>query len=93
MDEDSSRPHAPQATIDLLGELQPFLILRKRDNSLAVAALGEGNLISLAPLVVIPDPPRRTALLECPCCRRPFVMSEWPNGMMRLRPFDDGERP
>ena len=85
------RQHPPQ---DDLGPLEPRYILRRRDGSLAVAARGEGNLISLAPLVVIPHPPRRT-LLECPCCRRPFIMSEWPNGMMTLTLFNpghDGER-
>jgi hypothetical protein len=85
----------PARQADILGPLDPFLILRRQDGSLAVAARAEGNVISIAPLRAIPDPPRRS-LLECPCCGRPFILSEWPTGMLTLSPFrprpgDDGD--
>jgi hypothetical protein len=85
MGEDNRRPLAPQGSADF-GPLDPFLILRRRDDSLAVAARAPGNVISIAPLRIVPDPPRRR-LLICPCCQRPFVISEWPNGTVRLTPL------
>jgi hypothetical protein len=70
------------------GSLDPFLILRRQDGSLAVAARAEGNVISLAPLRGIPDPPRRK-LIQCPCpdCGRWLVWSEWPDGHTTLAPL------
>ena len=85
MSEDNRRPSAPQGSV-AFDELQPFLILRRNDGSFSVAARATGNVVSIAPLVSVPDPPRRRLLL-CPCCHRPFVMSEWPSGVVRLYPL------
>jgi hypothetical protein len=85
MSEDSRRPPAPQGLADF-DELQPFLILRRNDGSFSVAARAENGIISLAPLVSVPDPPKRK-LFQCPCCDRWIVLSEWPNGVMRLYPL------
>ena len=71
---------------DPLADLQPFLILRRRDGSLAVAARALGNVISLAPLVGVPDPPRKR-LLECCCCRRAIILNEFKSGMTTLTPL------
>ena len=86
MSEDNRRPSAPQGSV-AFDELQPFLILRRNDGSFSVAARATGNVVSIAPLVVsIPDPPKRK-LFQCPCCDRWIVLSEWPNGVMRLTPL------
>ena len=72
---------------DDLGPLRPFLILKRASGGYAVAAYAEDNkIISLAPLRIVPDPPRRR-LIECPCCDRWIVISEWPNGMMTITPL------
>jgi hypothetical protein len=83
--EDKSESGAEQG----LGDLEPFAIVKLGD-AFAVASRAEGNLISVAPLRAIPDPPHRT-LLQCPCrdCRRWFVMSQWPSGVMTLKPLSD----
>lgn len=85
MSEDNARPPAPQGLADF-DELQPFLILRRNDGSFSVAARATGNVVSIAPLVAVADPPKRS-LYECPCCGRPFILSEWPNGRMTLTPL------
>ncbi len=77
---------APQA-------FEPFLVLRRRDGSYAVAARSpDGSFIELAPLRLLPPPPRRR-LYDCPHCGRFFVLSEWADGRRTLekltRPHDD----
>jgi hypothetical protein len=91
--EDNRRPSAPQGSVDF-DHLEPFAILRRNDGSFSVAARAEANVISIAPLRAIPDPLKRR-LYECPCCGRPFILSEWPSGVVRLYPLpktppDDG---
>jgi hypothetical protein len=85
MSEDNRRPSAPQGSV-AFDELQPFLILRRNDGSFSVAARATGNVVSIAPLVAIPDPPKRR-LYECPCCGRPFILSEWPDGHATITPI------
>jgi hypothetical protein len=87
MTEDSRRPPAPQGSADL-GPLEPFAILHRNDGSFSVAARASGNVVSIAPLVAIPDPPKRR-IFECPCqgCGRCIVMSEWPSGMVTVVPL------
>jgi hypothetical protein len=79
-----------------LGPLEPFLILSRADHSLVVAARARDGIIHLAPLIAVPDPPRRR-LLECPCCDRWIVWSEWPDGRTTLTPLskqnDNGDIP
>ena len=42
---------------------QPFLVWGRKDGTFAAAAHEGGNLISLAPLIAIPDKPK-----NCPHC-------------------------
>lgn len=69
-----------------VGDLEPYLILRRRDDSFVVASRAASGVIVIAPLIAVPDPPRQS-LIECPCCGRGIVMSRWPNGSMTLKPF------
>jgi len=82
-------PHPPQA-------FEPFLLIHRRDGSFSVAAGAPDGTIELAPLRVLPDPPRRKPL-ECPCCDRWIVLNEFADGTMRLEPLskplhDEDER-
>jgi hypothetical protein len=83
---------------DTIGPLDPFLILRKRDNSFAVAARAEDGVIYVGPLRIVPDPIHKR-LFECPCCGRGVIMTEWPDGALKLEPLsptlhdDDGDKP
>jgi hypothetical protein len=93
MPESRAEPDARQAAV---GELHPFLVIPRRDGNFSVAARAEDGTIYLAPLVSIPDGPKKR-LLECPCCGRGIVWSEWPDGRATLEPLpkqnDDGDIP
>ena len=96
-----SEPGTEQADLtQKFGPLEPYLILRRNDGSFVVPARDENGVIVIAPLIGIPDPPRRK-LIQCPCpdCGRWLVWSEWPDGHATLAPFKphpgdggDGER-
>ncbi len=68
-------------------DLEPFLILRRRDDSLIVAARASDGVVYLAPLRSVPKPPRRK-LIECCCCGRPLVWSEFEDGHATLLPIE-----
>ena len=81
---------------DIVGPLDPFLILRKRDNSLAVAARDENGVIHIGALRIVSDPNHKR-IIECPCCRRGILLTEWSGGVLKLEPLsptlhdDDGD--
>ena len=88
-------PAAQQDAVDAIGALDPFLILRKRDNSLAVAARDENGVIHIGALRIVADPNHKR-VIECPCCRRGIILTEWSGGVLKLEPLsptlrdDDG---
>ena len=57
-------PAAQQDAVDAIGALDPFLILRKRDNSLAVAARDENGVIHIGALRIVAYPNLQTWYLS-----------------------------
>jgi hypothetical protein len=76
---------------DPFEELTPFAVIRRSDGEVAIAARATGsNVISVAPLRLLPPPPRRR-LFYCPCreCGRPFILSEFRDGHSTLVPLSE----
>jgi hypothetical protein len=83
--ESKGSPATPQ---DVVGDLTPFLILPRNSGGFSVAARASDGTIHIAPLIAVPDPPRKR-LIQCPCkgCGRWIVWSEWPSGVATLTPL------
>jgi hypothetical protein len=68
------------------GGLTPIYIVQRDDGSHAVVARDAAGVLFIEPLIVAPDPPRRT-LIACPCCSRSLIWSEFPDGTATLESF------
>jgi hypothetical protein len=78
-----TRPSPPAQAVD---GLTPLYIAGRDDGTYAVVARDPNGVLFIEPLVVVPTRIRQH-LYHCPCCDRPFILTERSDGTATLEPF------
>jgi hypothetical protein len=83
-----TRQRPPAQGVD---DRTPVYIAGRDDGTYAVVARDAAGVLHIEPPLIVPTRLRQR-LYHCPCCQRPFLLTERSDGSATLAPFDpEGE--
>lgn len=83
-----TRQRPPAQAVD---DRTPVYIAGRDDGTYAVIARDAAGVLHIEPLLIVPTRIRQH-LYHCPCCNRPFILTERSDGSATLAPFFDYDR-